>query len=297
MASVSFLPLGAIIQAVKVDGINIVQGFDNPEQYQQHNHPYFGETIGRVANRIKDATITNLNGQSYSLAENNGPNNLHGGNVGWGKKLWTEIECPTAREVPGIEGLTAAKTTAYGLTSKDGDEGFPGTVQATVFYTAGLQKMNGRHVTVLAMEYEAELTGGAEETVINMTNHSYFNLNAAPTIEGTCVALATGQYLPVDETGIPTSGPTTFPGIAADVEFTLGAEDPDIDDCFVIDPAAASTVPIDTRDEPLRLNLAASHPVSGVHLEVLSTEPSFQFYTGKYIDVPAVGGLSKRGAA
>ncbi|KAL5594310.1 hypothetical protein BROUX41_001252 [Berkeleyomyces rouxiae] len=298
MASISTLPLGAIIQSIHISGLNVVQGFDTPEQYQQHNSPYFGETIGRVANRIKGACIASLNGQRHALAPNNAPNSLHGGTTGWGKKLWARVACPAApRKIPGVGPLERPETVVYSLTSDDGDEGFPGAVEVRVIYTSGLQRVEGREVTVLAMEYQAELTGGAEETVINMTNHSYFNLAGAPTIEGTQVTLSTDQHLPMDATGIPTSGPTAHSEVRAHVPFTLGASSPRLDDCFVLDAtAAAGSVPLDTRAEPLRLLVAARHPASGVSLQVLSTEPAFQFYTGEYVRVPPVGGLPARGA-
>ncbi|CRK24264.1 hypothetical protein BN1723_013234 [Verticillium longisporum] len=112
---------------------------------------------------------------------------------------------------------------------------------------------------------------------------------------GTEITLATDKYLPVDDGGIPTGGPTAFgKGITGGKAFTLGAEEPDIDDCFVVNEAAGA-VPLDTRDSPLTTLVQAYHPESKVHLEVASTEPAFQFYTGKYIDVPAVGGLPARG--
>lgn len=109
--------------------------------------------------------------------------------------------------------------------------------------------------------------------------------------------LCTSHALPVDDTAIPTGGPEPFPAVAADTPFTLGASEPDIDHCFVVDPSSASpaTVPIDTRERPLTRLVAAHHPGSGVRLEVLSTEPAFQFYTGRFIDVPAVEGAPARG--
>lgn len=171
MASVSLLAQGAVIQSLEIDGLNIVQSFNTAEQYRDLNTCYFGETIGRVANRIQNATIASLNGRAYALAKNNGANNLHGGVVGWGKKQWAEEE-EAPRHVPGVEDLTNARTVVYALRSEDGDEGFPGAVEVRVYYTTGLQKQDGRDVTVLAMEYEAKLVGGADETVINMTNHS-----------------------------------------------------------------------------------------------------------------------------
>jgi aldose 1-epimerase len=124
----------------------------------------------------------------------------------------------------------------------------------------------------------------------------YFNLTGGSSIEGTVVKLCTPSYLPVDDGGIPTGGPTTFAKVATNEEFTLGAQEPDIDDCFVVDPSTSpNSVPIDTRSLPLVGLVDAHHPESKIHLQVLSTEPAFQYYTGKYIDVPAVEGVPARG--
>jgi aldose 1-epimerase len=122
----------------------------------------------------------------------------------------------------------------------------------------------------------------------------YFNLSGAPTFTGTEVELATNLYLPVDDGGIPTGGPVPYPGIETNKVFTLTASEPDIDDHFIMNQQSSS-IPIDTRSEPLKKLVKAYHPETGIHLEVLSTEPSFQFYTGKYIDVPAVDGVPARG--
>ncbi|KAI8633530.1 galactose mutarotase-like domain-containing protein [Xylariaceae sp. FL1651] len=295
---ISFLPLGAIIQSIKVGGINIVQGFPTQELYVSHNSPFFGETIGRVANRISNAKLASVNGgKSYSLAANNGPNTLHGGVRGWGKRIWNGPKPIGIRQIPGVEGeLQGGESVEFTLKSEDGDEGFPGEVLAKVIYTTGKVIEGGKEVVVLGMEYEAELVDGAEETVINMTNHSYFNLTGGPSIEGTVVQLCTPSYLPVDDGGIPTGGPTTFSKVATNEQFTLGPQEPDIDDCFVVDPSASpNSVPIDTRSKPLVALVKAHHPESKIHLEVHSTEPAFQYYTGKYIDVPAIEGVPARG--
>ncbi|KAI1103002.1 aldose 1-epimerase [Jackrogersella minutella] len=295
---ISFLPLGAIIQSFKVGGTNIVQGFPTQELYAEHNSPHFGATIGRVANRISDAKIDSINGgKSYTFAANNGPNTLHGGNVGWGKRIWKGPNPVGLRKIPGVEGeLQGGETVEFVLTSEDGDEGFPGEVIVKVFYTAGKVVENGKEITVLGQEYDAELVGGAEETVVNITNHSYFNLSGGPSIEGTVVQLCTDSYLPLSEWGIPTTGPTAYSKVATTTPFTLGAEGPDFDDCFIVDPSSSpSSVPIDTRTLPLTKLVSAHHPESKIHLDVLSTEPAFQFYTGKWIDVPAVGGAPARG--
>ncbi|KAL2141554.1 hypothetical protein VTI28DRAFT_2254 [Corynascus sepedonium] len=295
-APVTFLPLGAIIQELRVGGVNIVQGFPEQSHYESYNAPFFGETIGRVANRVKGAKIDSLNGgQSYKLTANDGPNNLHGGVVGWGKKIWNGPTPVGVRQIPGVEGLDGGESVKFSLVSQDGDEGFPGTVEASVVYTVGKQVQDGKEVVVLGFEYEAELVGGADETVINMTNHSYFNLTGGPSIEGTVVTLATNSYLPVDEGGIPTSGPKPFSKVEGNKAFTLGPQEPDIDDCFIVNEAT-NTVPLDTRSNPLTKLVSAHHPESKIHLEVLSTEPAFQFYTGKYIDVPEVAGVPARKA-
>lgn len=109
------------------------------------------------------------------------------------------------------------------------------------------------------------------------------------------MTLATNTYLPVDDGGIPTGGTKPYGGVEGNKPFTLGAVEPDIDDCFAVNETGAN-VPIDTRSLPLTKVVTAYHPTSGIHLEVLTTEPAFQFYTGKYIDVPEVAGVAARGA-
>ncbi|EDU49312.1 bifunctional protein GAL10 [Pyrenophora tritici-repentis] len=283
----TFLPLGAIIQKFTVNGKNIVQGFPSAELYKQYNAPFFGETIGRIANRVSKAKINDLNGKSYQLAINDGPNSLHGGDLGFGKR---EFEGPSTVDRNGKEA------TFFKYLSKDGEEGYPGTLEVRVWYVQEKENVDGAHQEVLHIEYEAELVGDeVSETAINMTNHSYFNLTGGPSIAGTEVNLITNKYQVVDDGGIPTGPIEEYPGVSAKKTFTLGEKEPDIDDCFVAntDP---SSIPIDTRSSPLQKLASFYHPESKIHLEVHSTEPAFQFYTGKYIDVPAVGDLSARGA-
>lgn len=296
-APISFIAHGASIQTFKVKGVNIVQSFDTPEQYKSHNSPFFGETVGRVANRLAGAELRSLNGRTYALDANNGPNSLHGGPVGWGKRDWEGPRPVGLREIPGVEGLRGGESVEFRLRSEDGDQGFPGAVEARIVYTTGTQTDGeGREVLVLGMDYEAELVGGdgVEETAVNMTNHSYFNLSGdmGGTVAGTTVTLPTDKHLPVDDVAIPTGGPAPF-RFDTSKPFVLGPAEPDVDHCFTLadDP---SSVPVDTRARPLRLNLSARHEGTGIHLEVLSTEPAFQFYTGGFIDVPAVGGLPAR---
>jgi aldose 1-epimerase len=169
----TFLPLGAILQSFNINGINIVQGFPTQSQYETYNDPYFGETIGRVANRISNAKINSLNGKSYVLPANNGPNSLHGGIKGWGKRIWEGPIPIGVRQIPGVEGLQGGESVEFKLRSEDGDEGYPGMVDVSVVYTTGIQKVDRKEVKVLGIEYEARLVGGeVEETVANITNHS-----------------------------------------------------------------------------------------------------------------------------
>lgn len=156
-----FLPRGATIQSFIVAGHNIVQNFPEAHMYTTASHAYLGETIGRVSNRIKNAKLENLNGRTYQLYANNGPHSLHGGKIGWGNKTWSG---PISVNRNGKEGVL------FTYTSPDGDEGYPGTIEAKVWY---ITSMEGDKL-ILEMEYEAALVGDeCEETVIAMTNHRY----------------------------------------------------------------------------------------------------------------------------
>ena len=157
----TFLPRGAAIQEFNVAGHNIVQNFPEAALYELIPHPHFGETVGRTTNRIKGAVLHNLNSNTYHLNANDGEHSLHGGPTGWGKRTW---EGPQKVERRGKDGIF------FRHVSKDGEEGFPGTVEARVWYVAGMEK--GK--TVLDVEYEVELVGDeCEETVVGVTNHRY----------------------------------------------------------------------------------------------------------------------------
>lgn len=168
---VKFLPLGALIQSFTIGGQSVALGFPSAEVYKSHNAPFFGETIGRYANRIADGKIDSLNGQSYTLAKNEkGTTHLHGGAVGWGKKEW---------DGPKPVNRNGREEVQFSYVSEDGEEGYPGKVEAKVFYFVG-QKKNGeqggkgKEEVTLDWEYEIELVGGdAKETAINVTNHGY----------------------------------------------------------------------------------------------------------------------------
>ncbi|GMF60702.1 unnamed protein product [Phytophthora fragariaefolia] len=286
--AVTFLNQGAKIHEFRVGGRNLVLGFPTRELYVQHSGPHFGETVGRVANRVSGAKVE-LNGKSYDLIANDGVNSLHGGNT-WGLK---NFEGPF--DGKNRDGKDAVQ---FKLVSPDGDSGFPGTVELTVTYTQTTGTTdNGKELVELEAEYEAQLVGPEDvrETAINITNHSYFNLSDRETIDGTDVTLASDQYLVPDAGNIPTGAVESFPGVNAHEKFTLGVKEPNVDHCFLMTHDSKS-IPLDTRELPLQLLVTAEHPDSKIHLEVLSTEPAFQFYTGFWNDVPAVAGQPARGS-
>ncbi|RJE24626.1 aldose 1-epimerase [Aspergillus sclerotialis] len=295
-APFKFLRTGAIVQSWYIDDTNIVLGFPTEELYQSHNEPYFGATLGRVANRIQGAKLTNLNGgRNYDLRANEGRNTLHAGNS-WGRKVWDGPDKTETRKIAGLERVEGEQSIRFRLLSEDQDEGFPGTVLATVVYTAGWQVTSrGERVSVLELYYEAELVGQVEETVINMTNHSYFNLTGSSTITGTRINLCTTQHLPVDQENIPVSGPKPFPSLKTNEAFRLGDKMPVIDHCFITNEKP-ETVPLNSSRLPLQNMVQAYHPDSGIHLEVLGTEPAFQFYTGENTNVPEVERVAARGS-
>ena len=125
--------------------------------------------------------------------------------------------------------------------------------------------------------------------------HSYHNLSGGPTIEGSEVTLHTSKHLVVDELLIPTGAIEDFPGIEANKPFVIGEVEPDIDHCFVVD-TDTSKMPLDTRKRQLKPLISVSHPKTNLHLDVFSTEPSFQFYLGQHVEVAATADTPARGA-
>ncbi|MBC7924110.1 MAG: galactose mutarotase [Bryobacteraceae bacterium] len=244
---------------------DIVLGYDSIEGYQTEN-PYFGAIVGRYGNRIAKGRFT-LDGKEYKLAVNNGENALHGGLKGFDKVVWQ------AKELPGTN---PAVELSY--ISKDGEEGYPGTLSATVRYSLN-------ESSEIRIEYSATTD---KKTVLNLTNHAYFNLagQGVGDILGHRVQLFADRFTPVDAGLIPTGNLGQVAGTPFDfrephpIGERIQADHEQIqrgkgyDHNFVVNGAMGT----------LRPAARVVEPVAGRVLEVSTTEPGVQFYTGNFLD-------------
>ena len=241
---------------------DVTLGFEKLDGYLG-SHPFFGSTAGRYANRIAKGKFT-LDGKEYTLATNNGANHLHGGRKGFDKKVWK------AEAGAGVR---------FTYTSADGEEGYPGTLKVAVTYV--LTDKNE-----LRIDYEATTD---KPTILNLTNHAYWNLAGAETILGHELTLHAEKFTPVDGGSIPTGkiepvagGPMDFrkaKKIGRDFAQMTGTPG-GYDHNFVLDKPA-----------PGALTLAAElhESDSGRVLKISTTEPGVQFYTGNYLDGSLTG--------
>lgn len=253
---------------------DIVLGLDSLEEYVASN-PYFGALIGRYGNRIGKGTFT-LDGETFQLDVNDGENHLHGGSKGFDKRVWDMRPFVTEHSA-GVE-LT--------LTSPDGDQGYPGTLQTRVTYE-------------LSNEDELDMRFSAttdKPTIVNLTQHSYFNLAGAGDILAHRLVIPADRFTPVAKGLIPTGelqavadGPFDFRE-AKEIGRDIGANDGQLelgrgyDHNFVLK---------DQADDALVLAARVTEPLSGRVLEVLTVEPGVQFYSGNFLD----GSLEGKGKA
>ncbi len=264
---------GGIVTSLQVPDRNgkfadIVLGCDDVNDYAKKS-PYFGALIGRFGNRIAKGRFT-LNGVEYKLATNDGPNHLHGGKKGFDKVVWTAKPMET-KEGPALK-LT--------YLSRDGEEGYPGNLSCTVIYT--LTDNNE-----LKIAYQATTD---KDTIVNLTHHSYFNLAGynSGDVLGHELMINANSFTPVDKTAIPTGEIKAVKGTPWDFTkpMTIGSRIKDVpggyDHNYVLNNSKG------------KLSLAASayEPKTGRVMEMFTTEPGVQFYSGNFLD----GSLKGKGA-
>ena len=268
---VSIINYGGIITSIKAPnkkGVfeNIVLGYDSLAQYIETS-PYFGAIVGRYGNRIANGQFS-LDGKEYSLAKNNGPNSLHGGLKGFDKVVWN------ATTVSNDDSVSLVLS----YLSKDMEEGFPGNLETTVRYTLN----SGNKLDIV---YEATTD---KKTIVNLTNHSYFNLSGSidKNILDHQLQIDADSLLPVDEFMIPTGDIEIVENTPFDFRmFKAIGDDIDADNeqlklgsgydhCWVLN----------NQKEGFRLIATVYHESSGRELEVFSDEPGVQLYTGNHLE-------------
>jgi aldose 1-epimerase len=275
---VTVLTYGGILQSIKVPDRrgrfeNVTLGFDNLEDYVERNDPYFGAIIGRYGNRIGGASFT-LDGVTYELPANNGPNTLHGGLVGFDKRVWTVTDTFADGDSVGLD---------LSYTSPDGEEGFPGTVDTTVTYTL-------TNENEIVMQYVATTDA---PTVVNLTNHAYWNLagEGSGSINGHELMLNASHYTPVDATLIPTGAIDPVAGTPFD--FTepteIGLRIRDDNEQLHFGLGYDHNWVLDREGDGLELAAKLSDRASGRTLSIHTTEPGIQFYSGNFLDGTLIG--------
>jgi len=269
---VAVLTYGGIVQSLHApdrDGrpADVVLGFDEVRRYQEAS-PYFGALVGRYANRIAGGRFE-LDGHAYEVPVNNGPNSLHGGAGGFDKKVWR------AEELAGAAGVRLS------LTSSDGDQGYPARLDVTVTYT-----VDGDSLRIDYEARNAEPEGGPS-TVLNLTNHSYWNLagEGSGTVGGHELQVNASRYLPVDATSIPLGGPAPVEGTPFDFRTptAIGSRWREGDDQLAGAGGFDHNLVLDPSSEP-SLAAVVHEPVSGRVLEVWTDQPGVQFYSGNFLD-------------
>jgi len=268
---------GGIVQSLKVPDKNgqmgdIVLGYDTLDGYLT-NSPYFGALIGRYGNRIGGAKFT-LEGKTYTLAANNGPNTLHGGIKGFDKVVWKVVKADVGPQGPRLE---------LNYLSKDGEEGFPGNLNVTATYT--LTDDNA-----LRLDFSATTD---QPTLCNLTHHSYFNLAGQGNgdILGDILYINANGFTPVDSNLIPTGEIKPVDGTPFDFRnpTAIGARINSDDQQIKFGPGYDHNWVINKPPGQLGLMARVYDPTSGRVMEVFSTEPGLQFYTGNFLDGSITG--------
>ncbi|MCG2682701.1 MAG: galactose mutarotase [Planctomycetales bacterium] len=270
---VKIMTYGATITSVEVpdrDGLpaNVTLSLDSLDDYLK-GHPFFGSTVGRYANRIAKGKFS-IDGKEYTLATNNGPNHLHGGEKGFDKVVW-KAEPIEGKDFVGV---------AFSYESPDGEEGYPGILSAKVTYS--LTNNNE-----LRMDYVAETD---KPTVVNLTNHAYWNLagGGAGDVLDHLLTLNADRFLPTDDGLIPLGELEPVAGTPMDftqpktIGSRIGQVEGGYDHCYVLNKTDGDTEPT--------FVAKITEPGSGRVMEIFTTQPGVQFYTGNFLDGTLTGG-------
>ena len=244
---------------------DVVLGFDDIAGYQHADNPYFGACCGRYANRIAKGRFS-LDGVQYALAVNNGPNSLHGGLVGFDKKVWDAV----------VDG----ESVRMSLTSPDGEEGYPGTLYVELVYSLD-------HDGALRLDYTATTD---RKTILNLTNHSYFNLAGSGSVHDHVVQIKADRYTVVDDEATPTGEVRAVAG----TEMDLTVPTPIGQNIDAVQGLGYDHNYCINQKTPGMLTLAAVvvEPSRGRSMECWTTEPGIQFYTANYLN-----GIQGKGGA
>ncbi len=269
---------GATLVSLRVPDRNgqaadIVLGYDDLAGYEQ-GKSFLGATIGRYGNRIAGGEFT-LDGKVFHLPKNDGPNSLHGGTRGFNKRVWTGVDRSRAD----------AQVLVLSYSSPDGEEGYPGTLKAKVTYTLPAE------ASELRIDYAATTD---KDTIVNLTNHSYFNLSGdtSKEIVDQQLLLRARQFTPVDATLIPTGELRAVRGTPFDftVPTAIGNRINQDDEQLKFGKGYDHNWVLErTKKGGLQLAAEVFEPTSGRVLQVLTTEPGIQFYSGNFLDGTAKG--------
>ena len=266
---------GGIVTSLKVPDKrgkldDVVLGYDTLDAYLKST-PYFGALIGRYGNRIAKGQFS-LDGVTYTLATNNGVNALHGGLKGFDKVVWT------ARPLPTANGPSLIMT----YVSRNGEEGYPGNLLVTAVYSV-------TEDNALKVEFTATTD---RKTVVNLTHHSYFNLRGSGDVLGHIVTINADKFTPVDSGLIPTGELRPVAGTPFDfmTPSAIGARIGQTqDEQIVLGQGYDHNWVLNKRGSELSLAAKVHEPMTGRTMEVWTTEPATQFYTGNFLDGTLVG--------